>query len=64
MKTGQALFLDEEQVRQYLRMEELIPAMEKALIDFSTGKVTQPVRSVITVDSSGRILWNDAGAHF
>ena len=53
MKTGQALFLDEEQVRQYLRMEELIPAMEKALIDFSAGKVTQPVRSVITVDPPG-----------
>jgi ornithine cyclodeaminase/alanine dehydrogenase-like protein (mu-crystallin family) len=28
----------------------LIPAMEKALIDFSTGKVIQPVRSVIKVD--------------
>jgi len=36
-----------------LRMEELIPAMEKALIDFSAGKVTQPVRSVITVDPPG-----------
>ena len=47
------LFLDEEQVRQHLRMEELIPAMEKALIDFSAGKVTQPVRSVITVDPPG-----------
>src|SRR5438034_3842454 len=47
------LCLDEEQVRQHLRMEELIPAMEKALIDFSTGKVTQPVRSVITVDPPG-----------
>jgi thiomorpholine-carboxylate dehydrogenase len=34
-------------------MEELIPAMEKALIDFSAGKVTQPVRSVITVDPPG-----------
>jgi ornithine cyclodeaminase/alanine dehydrogenase-like protein (mu-crystallin family) len=44
------LYLDEEQVRKHLRMEELIPAMEKALIDFSAGKVTQPVRSVITVD--------------
>ena len=31
-------------------MADLIPAMEKALIDFSTGKVTQPVRSVIKVD--------------
>ena len=47
------LYLDEEQVRQHLRMEELIPAMEKALIDFSAGKVTQPVRSVITVDPPG-----------
>ena len=47
------LFLDEEQVRQHLRMEELIPAMEKALVDFSAGKVTQPVRSVITVDPPG-----------
>src|SRR5437016_7751444 len=48
-----ALHLDEEQVRQHLRMNELIPAMEKALIDFSAGQVTQPVRSVITVDPPG-----------
>lgn len=34
-------------------MKELIPAMEKALIDFSAGKVTQPVRSVIAVDPPG-----------
>jgi ornithine cyclodeaminase/alanine dehydrogenase-like protein (mu-crystallin family) len=53
MKRNQPLHLDEEQVRKHLRMEELIPAMEKALIDFSAGKVTQPVRSVITVDPPG-----------
>src|SRR6195256_6719107 len=47
------LFLDEEQVRQHLRMADLIPAMEKALIDFSAGKVRQPVRSVIPVDPPG-----------
>lgn len=47
------LFLDEEQVRQHLRMADLIPAMQKALIDFSAGKVTQPVRSVINVDPPG-----------
>jgi len=47
------LFLNEEQVRKHLRMEELILAMEKALIEFSAGKVTQPVRSVITVDPPG-----------
>jgi thiomorpholine-carboxylate dehydrogenase len=53
MKTNQALFLNEEQVRQHLQMADLIPAMEKALIDFSAGKVIQPVRSVITVDPPG-----------
>src|SRR5437867_3383487 len=47
---GSPLFLDEEQVRKHLRMADLIPAMEKALIDFSAGKVTQPVRSVIKVE--------------
>src|SRR5437764_7930413 len=50
MNTNQPLFLNEDQVRQHLRMADLIPAMEKALIEFSAGKVTQPVRSVIKVD--------------
>src|SRR5438874_6357707 len=50
MKTDQPLFLSEDQVREHLRMADLIPAMEKALIEFSAGKVTQPVRSVIKVD--------------
>jgi thiomorpholine-carboxylate dehydrogenase len=49
-------FLDEEQVRRHLRMRELIPAMEKALIDFSAGKVVQPVRSVIPVDPPGGFM--------
>ena len=48
-----APFLDEAQVRKHLRMADLIPAMEKALIDFSAGKVTQPVRQVIAVDPPG-----------
>jgi ornithine cyclodeaminase/alanine dehydrogenase-like protein (mu-crystallin family) len=50
MKTDQPVFLNEEQVREHLRMTELIPAMEKALIDFSAGRVTQPVRSIISID--------------
>src|SRR5205814_1908814 len=50
MKPGQPLFLNEDQVRQHLQMAELIPAMEKALIEFSAGKVTQPVRSVININ--------------
>ena len=53
MKSDGPIFLNEEQVRQHLRMADLIPAMEKALIDFSEGKVTQPVRSVIKVDPPG-----------
>ena len=56
MKTDQPLFLNEEQVRERLRMAELIPAMEKALIDFSVGRVTQPVRSTIHIDPLGGIL--------
>ena len=47
------IFLNEEQVRKHLRMADLIPAMEKALIDFSAGKVSQPVRQVIPVDPPG-----------
>lgn len=42
-------FLDEESVRPLLRMEDLIPAMERALIDFSAGRVQQPVRSIVAV---------------
>jgi len=56
MKTGQPLFLNEEQVREHLRMTELIPAMEKALIDFSASSVTQPVRSIISIDPPGGFL--------
>lgn len=56
MKTDQPLFLNEEQVREHLRMTELIPAMEKSLIDFSAGRVTQPVRSIISIDPPGGFL--------
>jgi ornithine cyclodeaminase/alanine dehydrogenase-like protein (mu-crystallin family) len=49
-------FLDEQAVRERLRMPDLIPAMERALIDFSAGKVTQPVRSVIAIDPPGGFL--------
>src|SRR4030095_14876777 len=56
MKSNGPLHLGEQQVRKHLRMEELIPAMEKALVDFSAGKVTQPVRSIITVDTPGGVF--------
>jgi len=56
MKTDQPVFLNENQVREHLQMAELIPAMEKALIEFSAGNVTQPVRSVINVVPPGGFL--------
>src|SRR5262245_41485024 len=56
MKTDQPLFLTEPQVRKHRRMTELIPSMEKALDDFSTGSVTQQVRSIISVDPPGGFL--------
>lgn len=55
MKT-QPVILSEQQVREHLRMADLIPAMEKALIDFSAGRVTQPVRSIISIDPPGGFL--------
>jgi len=46
------LFLSEEQVRQVLTYEDLIPAMRRALMDFSAGVVVQPPRAVLSVDRS------------
>jgi ornithine cyclodeaminase/alanine dehydrogenase-like protein (mu-crystallin family)/uncharacterized protein (DUF924 family) len=41
--------LDEAAVDRLLRMEDVIPAMECALADFSSGKVVQPVRTIVPV---------------
>jgi len=41
--------LDEAAVDRLLRMEEVIPAMERALADFSSGKAVQPVRTMLPV---------------
>jgi alanine dehydrogenase len=43
------MILDEEAVRELLRMEDLIPAMERALADLSGGRVVQPVRTMVPV---------------
>src|SRR6478752_3097646 len=56
MKTDQPLFLNEEKIREHLLMTDLIPAMERAVIDFSAGRVTQPVRSIISIDPPGGFL--------
>jgi ornithine cyclodeaminase/alanine dehydrogenase-like protein (mu-crystallin family) len=48
------LYLDEEKVRALLRWDELIPAMETALAEFSLGRVAQPVRNMLTVEEGRR----------
>jgi ornithine cyclodeaminase/alanine dehydrogenase-like protein (mu-crystallin family) len=50
------LYLDEEQVRTLLQWDELIPAMENALAEFSLGQVVQPVRNMLTVEEGKRYL--------
>ncbi len=50
------LYLDEEQVRALLQWDDLIPAMENALADFSLGRVVQPVRNMLTVEEGKRYL--------
>lgn len=42
-------WIDEETVRRLLRWEDLLPAMERALADFSAGRVLQPVRTALHV---------------
>jgi thiomorpholine-carboxylate dehydrogenase len=42
--------LDEAAVGRLLQLEEVIPAMERALADFSGGKVVQPVRTMLPVE--------------
>ncbi|WP_433975166.1 ornithine cyclodeaminase family protein [Tunturiibacter lichenicola] len=49
MSDDQLLFIREEQVRAALSYDELIPAMRVALVDFSAGRVVQPLRTVMSV---------------
>lgn len=49
-------YLNEETVRSHLTYEELLPAMEQALIGLSTGRVLQPVRSVMRIPDDEGIL--------
>jgi thiomorpholine-carboxylate dehydrogenase len=44
-------YIDEEQIRAALSYAELIPAIRRALMDLSAGRVIQPLRSVIRVAS-------------
>src|ERR1700749_814167 len=53
MTSEALLFLNEDQVRAILSYDELIPAIRQALVDFSAGRVVQPVRTVIPVAAHG-----------
>ena len=43
-------YFDEDAVRGVLRYDELIAAMERALANFSAGKVVHPVRNILPVE--------------
>jgi ornithine cyclodeaminase/alanine dehydrogenase-like protein (mu-crystallin family) len=49
MPNDRVLFINEEQVREVLSYDELIPAIRRALIDFSASLVVQPLRTVMPV---------------
>jgi alanine dehydrogenase len=44
------VLLSEKDVRAVLSMDDLIDTMASALVQFSTGKVRQPLRTVVAVD--------------
>ncbi|HZS59215.1 MAG TPA: ornithine cyclodeaminase family protein [Gemmatimonadaceae bacterium] len=43
------VLLDEDKIRSALGYETLIPTMSRALAAFSTGRVTQPVRTILGI---------------
>jgi ornithine cyclodeaminase/alanine dehydrogenase-like protein (mu-crystallin family) len=53
MQTGKLLILTEDQVRAVLSYQRLIPEIRQALMDLSAGRVTQPLRSVMSVAEHG-----------
>ena len=50
------LHLDGAAIRPVLRWDALIAAMEQALAAFSSGRVLQPVRNMLTIEEGRRYL--------
>jgi len=50
------MYLDEKRVGALLVWDRLIGAMEEALAGFSTGRVLQPVRNMLTIEEGRRYL--------
>jgi thiomorpholine-carboxylate dehydrogenase len=51
------LLLDNDAVRRNLSLDALLPAIEKALIDLSAGRVVQPMRTVMELPAFGSLLF-------
>jgi thiomorpholine-carboxylate dehydrogenase len=51
------LRLDDAAVRRLLRLEELIPALRRAFMDLSGGRVDQPLRLVMELPSEHSLLF-------
>ena len=49
-------YFDEAQIRARLPMPALIDAMQRALVDFSSGRVQQPVRTVMQFGSESSLF--------
>jgi thiomorpholine-carboxylate dehydrogenase len=43
------MYIEDSQIRQLLTYEALIPEMRQALIAFSSGQVTQPLRNILSI---------------
>jgi ornithine cyclodeaminase/alanine dehydrogenase-like protein (mu-crystallin family) len=50
------MYLHETDIREALRWEDLIGAMERALVAYSSGRVVQPVRNWLTIEDEKRYL--------
>jgi ornithine cyclodeaminase/alanine dehydrogenase-like protein (mu-crystallin family) len=50
------LHLEECEIQSLLHWEDLIPAMENALLAFSTGRALQPVRNMLSIEEGRRYL--------
>ena len=49
-------FINEEQIKSALKWGPLIDAVERAMIDFSAGKVAQPVRQIVQVPGHNAVM--------
>lgn len=47
------ILISEKEIRALLSMDDLIDAMEAALVAFSTGSVAQPLRTIVDAGGSG-----------